>query len=76
VAGDGKVYLVNEDGLTTVLRDGPRPQVLSTNPFGEAVLATPAIASGALFLRSDRHLYCVQGPGRPSPVNSGKSGTP
>ena len=60
MAGDGQVYLVNEDGLTTVLRDGPRPRVLGTNPLGEPVLATPALAGGALFLRSDRHLYCIR----------------
>jgi outer membrane protein assembly factor BamB len=59
VAGDGKVYLVNEDGVTTVLRPGPRPRVVATNAIGEGVLATPAISGGALFLRSDRHLYCV-----------------
>jgi outer membrane protein assembly factor BamB len=60
VAGDGKVYLVNEEGLTTVVSDGPRPRVLGTNPLGEPILATPAISGGALFLRSDRHLYCIQ----------------
>ena len=60
VAGGGRVYLVNEDGVTTVVRDGPRPRVLGTNPLGEAVLATPAISGGALFLRSDRHLYCIR----------------
>jgi outer membrane protein assembly factor BamB len=79
VAGDGKVYLVNEDGLTTVVGDGPRPRLLGTNPLGEAVLATPAISGGALFLRSDGHLYCIrvpQGPGRPGPVSTGKSGRP
>jgi outer membrane protein assembly factor BamB len=59
VAADGKVYLVNEDGLTTVIQDGPRPRVLRTNPSGETILATPALAGGALFLRSDRHLYCI-----------------
>jgi outer membrane protein assembly factor BamB len=60
VAGDGKVYLVNEDGLTTVVSDGPRPRLLGTYKLGEAILATPAISDRALFLRSDRHLYCIK----------------
>jgi hypothetical protein len=64
VAGDGKVYLVNEDGLTTVVGDGPRPRVLGTNPLGEPVLATPALSGGALFLRSDGHLFCIRGESR------------
>jgi outer membrane protein assembly factor BamB len=59
VAADGRVYLVNEAGVTTVVEVGPRPRVLATNPLGDEVLATPAIAGGALFLRSDRHLYCI-----------------
>jgi outer membrane protein assembly factor BamB len=63
VAAGGFVYLVNEDGLTTVLRAGDRPQLVRTNALGEPVLATPAISGGALFLRSDRHLYCI-GPGQ------------
>ncbi len=56
VAGDGKVYLVNEDGVTTVVAAGSRPRVLGTNPLGEEVLATPAISDGAIFFRSDHHL--------------------
>ncbi len=59
VAGDGKVYLVNEDGVATVLAAGDRPHVLAVNPLGESVLATPAIADGSLFLRTDRHLYRI-----------------
>jgi outer membrane protein assembly factor BamB len=59
VAAQDKVYLVNEEGLTTILEAGPRPHVLATNPLGEQVLATPALAGDALFLRSDRHLFCI-----------------
>jgi outer membrane protein assembly factor BamB len=59
VAAGNRLILVNEGGVTTVLEVGPRPRVLATNPMGEEVLATPAIAGGALFLRSDRHLYCI-----------------
>jgi outer membrane protein assembly factor BamB len=60
VAADGKVYLVNEAGVTTVFRaDGDRPEVLGRNELGEEVLATPALSGGAIFLRSQRHLYCI-----------------
>jgi outer membrane protein assembly factor BamB len=71
VAADGNVYFVNEDGVTTVVEVGDRPRVLATNPLGEGVLATPAISGKALFLRSDRHLFCIgEGPSpatRPQP---------
>jgi outer membrane protein assembly factor BamB len=59
VAADGKVFLVNEEGLTTVVEAGDKGRILATNAVGETVLATPAIADGAIFLRSDRHLYCI-----------------
>jgi outer membrane protein assembly factor BamB len=61
VASDGKLYVVNEAGTTAVVEAGDRPRVLATNAVDEDVLATPALADGALFLRSDRHLYCVGG---------------
>jgi outer membrane protein assembly factor BamB len=59
VAAVGKVYVVNEAGVTTVLRAGDQAEILSRNALCEPVLATPALADGALFLRSDRHLYCI-----------------
>lgn len=62
VAGDGKLYIVNETGTTHVIEPGEKDgRVLGTNEVGEAILATPAIADGALFLRSDKHLYCIGG---------------
>jgi outer membrane protein assembly factor BamB len=59
VAADGKVYVVNEAGTTAVVGIGDRPELLATNALDETILATPAIAAGALFLRSDQHVYCI-----------------
>jgi outer membrane protein assembly factor BamB len=63
VAADGRVYVVNEAGTTAVVEAGNRPRVLATNAVDEDILATPALADGALFLRSDRHIYCIGGKG-------------
>lgn len=62
VAGDGKVYLVSETGETYVLKAGRRPEVLARNDLGERFLASPAVAGGRLFLRSDGALFAVGGP--------------
>jgi outer membrane protein assembly factor BamB len=59
VIADGKLYVVNEAGSTTVIGLGEQPQVLAVNPLEETILATPAIAGGALYLRSDQHVYCI-----------------
>jgi len=59
VGGDGKIYLVNEAGTAFVVQTGDKPKLLATNPLGD--LCTPAISGGAVYLRSDQHLYCVGG---------------
>jgi outer membrane protein assembly factor BamB len=59
VAGDGKVYLVSEDGETIVLRAGRAPTILARNRLTARQLASPAIAGGRLFIRSDDVLYAI-----------------
>jgi outer membrane protein assembly factor BamB len=58
IAGD-RMYLVNETGETTVVRLGEKPETLAVNPLEDPMLASPAVSGGALFLRSDRRLYCI-----------------
>jgi outer membrane protein assembly factor BamB len=59
VAADGKIYVVNEKGICSVVRAGDKPEVLASNDLGDEVLATPALVNGAIFLRTDKHLYCI-----------------
>ena len=59
VVADGKLYAVNEEGTTAVIELTDEHKVLAANALGEKMLATPAVAGGALFLRSDQHLWCV-----------------
>jgi outer membrane protein assembly factor BamB len=56
---EGRLYITNEKGLTSVVQLSNEPTVLSTNDIGEDVTATPAIAEGAIFIRTDGHLWCV-----------------
>ena len=59
VAADGHVYLVNEDGETVVLEAGPDARVVSRNAVGERALASPAIAHGRIYIRTDQHLFAI-----------------
>ena len=59
VAGDGKVYLVSEDGETIVLAAGREPKILARNKLSARQLASPAISGGRLFIRSDDALYAI-----------------
>jgi outer membrane protein assembly factor BamB len=61
VAGDGKVYLVSETGETIVLAAGRQAKVLARNSVGERTVASPAIAGGRIFIRTDDHLVAVGG---------------
>ncbi|MBI2685483.1 MAG: PQQ-binding-like beta-propeller repeat protein [Acidobacteria bacterium] len=61
VAADGKIYLVSEEGNIAILRAGGQWDVLSVTPLGEGSYATPALAEGDLYLRTDGALYRFRG---------------
>jgi outer membrane protein assembly factor BamB len=59
VAADGKVYFASEDGDIFVVKAGPTYQLLATNPIGEVLMATPAIADGTLIVRGLKHVFAI-----------------
>jgi outer membrane protein assembly factor BamB len=60
VAADGKIYVASEDGDVYVVKAGPKFELLSTNPMGEALMATPAVSDGTLYVRSQNYLYAIR----------------
>ena len=56
---DGKVYATSIAGDVYVLAAAPTFRLLERNELGEAVRATAAVADGRLYIRSQRHLYCI-----------------
>lgn len=59
VLADGKIYITNEDGLTTVVAAGPKFEVLAENPLNDYCLSSPAISDGKIFIRTGQYLYCI-----------------
>jgi len=59
VLADGKIYVTNEEGVTTVFRAGPKFEVLAENVFDEFVLSSPAVSDGQIFIRTSGHLYAI-----------------
>lgn len=57
---DGKIYLLDEEGKTTVIAPGKKYEVLATNSLEGRTLATPAMVDQAIFLRTDKHLYRIE----------------
>jgi outer membrane protein assembly factor BamB len=59
VLADGKLYVTNEDGVTTVVKAGPEFEVMAENHLDEYCLSSPAISDGQIFIRTSGHLYCI-----------------
>ena len=62
VVADGKIYYVQSSGSCFVLKAGDKFEQLAVNSVTtdrESFGATPALSNGEIFLRSDKHLYCV-----------------
>jgi outer membrane protein assembly factor BamB len=60
IGANGKLYLSSEEGNVFVVKMGPEFELLATNTLDDAVLvATPAIAGGEIFLRSQNSLYRI-----------------
>lgn len=58
---NGKVLCLRQDGVTFVLEPGRSLKVVRENVLSDGTdfSASPAVADGRLFLRSQTHLYCV-----------------
>lgn len=61
VYADGHIYICSRDGICTVLKSGPKFEVVAENDIGnEPITASPAISNGTLYLRSYDALYAIR----------------
>jgi outer membrane protein assembly factor BamB len=65
VAVGGKLLFVLDNGETVVVEPGPKLKVTARNVLGDNAsldfAASPAVADGRLYLRSQSYLYCIGG---------------
>jgi outer membrane protein assembly factor BamB len=59
VATDDRIYFLNETGTCTVVEAAPTFTIIAKNDLGEPTLASPAAADGALYIRSEKHLWRI-----------------
>ena len=59
LAAEGRIYFQNEGGTGTVIAAGKTFTKLATNKLAERTLASYAVAEGALFIRTEKHLYRI-----------------
>jgi outer membrane protein assembly factor BamB len=65
VIADGKIYYTSRSGVMHVLKASDKFEQLATNRVtseSEDFSATPAVSDGQLFIRSNKHLYCIASP--------------
>jgi outer membrane protein assembly factor BamB len=60
VFADGRLYLFDQEGTTTILKPGRTLEVLATNKLANGFMASPAVAGKAFFLRTRTHLYRIE----------------
>jgi outer membrane protein assembly factor BamB len=56
---NGLVYMPNDEGVITVIRPGKTFEYVSKNSIGERMNASPAISHGRIYLRGEKHLFCI-----------------
>ncbi len=59
VGANGRIFVVNEDGDTYVIRAGPKYELLAKNSLGEMTMASPAIVGSSLIVRTAAALYRI-----------------
>ncbi len=56
----GKIFCMDEEGRTFVIRAGEKYELIDSNDLGEMALATPALIGDRLILRTENHLYSIR----------------
>lgn len=56
---NGLVYMPNDEGVITVIKQGPTFERIASNSIGEKMFASPAISNGRIYLKGASHLFCI-----------------
>ena len=62
VIAGSRIFCVNEDGVAKVVQLGDKGTIVATNKFDEPIKGSPALADGALYVRSDSYLWKIARP--------------
>lgn len=60
IFADGRIYFLSEEGVAIVIAPGKAFRKLAENTLDGLTLASIAISRGAIFIRTDTHLYRIQ----------------
>jgi outer membrane protein assembly factor BamB len=64
LVGD-RIYAVDRRGTTYVFKTGPVYELIATSRLAEDVFATPAFMDGRIYVRTEKHLFCIANSNEP-----------
>jgi len=59
VLAEGRLYFLDDAGITHVLKAEPEFEVIARNGLGEECRASPAVSRGQIIIRGTKNLYCI-----------------
>lgn len=59
VVADGKLFMMDNDGMMRVYEFSKEMKLISENNLGEIAGTTPAFSDGRIYIRGEKHLYCI-----------------
>ena len=62
ILADGRLYLISEEGTTTVIKAGPKFEMIAQNRLDDYTLSSPIVARGQIFIRTDFALWAIGKP--------------
>jgi outer membrane protein assembly factor BamB len=60
VGAADRVYIATKEGSVKVVKAGPDFELLADNRMDETIVASPAISAGQIFIRGEKHLFCIE----------------
>ena len=59
VIADGKLFVMDKTGVMHLFAVSEKLSVMGTSALGEGSSCTPAFSDGIIFIRGNKHLYCI-----------------
>jgi outer membrane protein assembly factor BamB len=59
---DGKIYCTARDGATSVVKAGPKFELLATNKLPDQISASLAVSKGRIYIRGFENLWAIEKP--------------
>lgn len=59
MVADGKIYLMDRNGIMHIMKADKKFELISEPEINEKSDCTPAFADGRIYLRGQKHLYCI-----------------